>query len=48
MNTGLYTLFGWLAFDAVVYAYMFYDMHAEQLDIKGRFHRIAEAITEEE
>ncbi len=48
MNTYLYILLGWLAFDVVVYAYMFYDMHSEQIDIKGRFHRIAEAITEEE
>lgn len=48
MNTLHYILLGWLAFDALVYAYLFYDIHAEHLDIRGRVNRIFEAITEEE
>lgn len=48
MSTLQYILIGWLAFDALVYAYLFYDMHAKELDIRGRASRLFEAITEEE
>lgn len=48
MSTLQYILIGWLAFDALVYAYLLYDMHAKELDIRGRASRLFEAITEEE
>lgn len=48
MSTISYILLGWLAFCIVVYAYMFYDMYSDRIDIRGRIHRIADAITEEE
>ena len=48
MSTLQYILIGWLAFDALVYAYLYYDMHAKELDIRGRARRLFEAITEEE
>ena len=48
MNTLQYILCGWLAFDALVYIYLFYDTHAKSINIRGRMNRIFEAITEEE
>ena len=48
MNTFQYILLGWLTFDALVYLYLFYDIHAERIDLRGRLSRLLEAITEEE
>ena len=48
MSTLYYILLGWLAFDALVYAYMFYDIHAKEINISQRWHNIIDAITEEE
>ena len=48
MNTHLYILLGWLVFVAVVYAYAFYDFHAERIDLGGRWRRLVDAFTEEE
>ncbi len=48
MSSYLYILYGWLLFVAIVYAYMFYDIHAEEIDIRDKWHRLIEAFTEEE
>ena len=48
MSTLQYILIGWRAFDALVYADRCYDMHAKELDMRGRASRLVEAITEEE
>ncbi len=47
MNTHHFILYGWLLFVAIVYAYMFYDIHAKEIDIRNKWHRLIEAFTEE-
>jgi hypothetical protein len=48
MNTKLIILISWLAFLVVVYAFMFYDIYAAQINIRERWQRIYFAFTEEE
>lgn len=48
MNTTYYILLGWLLFVTLVYGYMFYDIHAAQINLREKWHHIYEAITEEE
>ena len=48
MSTYLYILLGWLAFVTLVYAYAFYDIHAEHINIGERWKRVIDAFTEEE
>lgn len=44
----IYFLLGWLVFIALVYAYMYYDVHATELQLHDKWIRLRDAITEEE
>lgn len=43
-----YILLTWLIFVALVYAYMFYDIHAKQIALRDKWLRLRDAFTEEE
>ena len=48
MNITTYIILGWLVFLAFVYGYMFYDIHAEQINIREKWNKLVNAFTEEE
>ena len=41
-------MLGWLAFVVMVYSYMFYDIHAEQIRLHEKWIRLRDVFTEEE
>lgn len=48
MHIFLYILLGWMVFVGLVYAYLFYDIHAERLNIRQHWKHLIDAFTEEE
>lgn len=48
MSIAIYTLLGWLLFVTLVYSYLFYDIHAEEIQLREKLHNLYEAFTEEE
>lgn len=48
MGTHSYFLLGWLVFLVLVYAHIFYDIHASRIDFRKRWHQLRDAFTEEE
>lgn len=48
MSIWMIIALAWLAFDLLVYLYLWYDIHAASLDISGKWQRLKDSLTEEE
>lgn len=48
MSTASYIILGWLAFDAIVYLYLVYDIYAPHINFRQRMRQLRDAFTEEE
>lgn len=47
MSIWLIIAIAWLAFDLLVYLYLWYDLHAVTLDLAGKWQKLLESLTEE-
>lgn len=48
MSIASYIILGWLAFDAIVYLYLVYDIYAPRINFRKRIRQLRDAFTEEE